>query len=54
MMKRKQGQKEKYKMYSLRRKRVPGNLMLEPNPVLKEFRGNGLNGLVSRGKTPLS
>ena len=33
----KQG-KEKYKMYSLRHKRTPGNLMSEPNLVCKETR----------------
>jgi hypothetical protein len=36
----KQG-KKKRKLYSLKRKRGPGNLMLDPKLVLKEIRGLG-------------
>lgn len=29
---------EKYKLFSLRRKRILGRVMLEPSPVLKEIK----------------
>lgn len=37
-MKRSKWGKEKYKPHSLRRKRTPGNVMLEPSPVLKQVK----------------
>lgn len=30
---------EKYKLHNLRRKRAPGNVTMEPSPVLKEMKG---------------
>lgn len=44
-------------MYSLRRKRVPGNLTLEPRLVLKEIKRclmpNGAKGVVCLGQDPI-
>lgn len=40
MMIREKYRKKEYKMYNLGRKRIPGNLMLEPWFVLNEMRRN--------------
>lgn len=59
-MKRSEQGKEKYKMYSLRRKREPRNEMLELSPVLKQMRSfesspmlNEINGVVALGQDPI-
>lgn len=49
--------KKKYNMYSLRRKRVPGNLTREPRLVLKEIKRcsmpNGTSGVVCLVQDPI-
>lgn len=58
-MKRNKFDKEKCKMYSLRREEAPGNALLEPSAVLKEIKClkeslllKGIKGVVTSGQDP--
>lgn len=53
--------KEKYKMFSVKRERTPGKVVLESSPVLKETKNlkkkkylllNGIKEVVTSGQDP--